>query len=140
MAEKQKKQQTQGNGNGKTYWDVNDVTITGRLGMDPELRYTPNGTAVCQLRLAIAEGQRTSWVTVVTFGKVAESVANYLGKGRRVLVKGRLHTNEWTTQDGSRRARVEVYASRVRFMDTPKKQEIPPEPEEPEVVDEDVPF
>ena len=134
MAENQKNQQ--GNGNGKTYWDVNDVTITGRLGVDPELRYTPNGTAVCQLRVAIAEGQRTSWVTVVTFGKVAESVANYLGKGRKILIKGRLHTNEWTTQDGQKRSRVEVYASRVRFMDTPRKQEIPPPVEE----EEEIPF
>ena len=135
MAENQKNQQ--GNGNGKTYWDVNDVTITGRLGVDPELRYTPNGTAVCQLRVAIAEGQRTSWVTVVTFGKVAESVANYLGKGRKILIKGRLHTNEWTTQDGQKRSRVEVYASRVRFMDTPRREEIPPEGVEEE---EEIPF
>jgi len=134
MAENQKNQQ--GNGNGKTYWDVNDVTITGRLGVDPELRYTPNGTAVCQLRVAIAEGQRTSWVTVVTFGKVAESVANYLKKGRKILIKGRLHTNEWTTQDGQKRSRVEVYASRVRFMDTPRKEEIPPAVEE----EEEIPF
>ena len=135
MAENQKNQQ--GNGNGKTYWDVNDVTITGRLGVDPELRYTPNGTAVCQLRVAIAEGQRTSWVTVVTFGEVAESVANYLGKGRKILIKGRLHTNEWTTQDGQKRSRVEVYASRVRFMDTPRREEIPPEGVEEE---EEIPF
>jgi len=135
MAENQKNQQ--GNGNGKTYWDVNDVTITGRLGVDPELRYTPNGTAVCQLRVAIAEGQRTSWVTVVTFGKVAESVANYLKKGRKILIKGRLHTNEWTTQDGQKRSRVEVYASRVRFMDTPRREEIPPEGVEEE---EEIPF
>jgi len=134
MAENQKNQQ--GNGNGKTYWDVNDVTITGRLGVDPELRYTPNGTAVCQLRVAIAEGQRTNWVTVVTFGKVAESVANYLKKGRKILIKGRLHTNEWTTQEGQKRSRVEVYASRVRFMDTPKREEIPPAVEE----EEDIPF
>ena len=131
--------QNQQNGQ-RTYRDTNIVVFTGRVGTDPTLRYTPNGMAVCQIRVAIAEGEKTNWVTVVTFNKIAETANQYLKKGRKVLIEGRLHTNEWEAQDGSRRARVEVYASRVRFMDTPKKQEIPPEPEEPEVVDEEVPF
>ena len=135
--------QNQQNGQ-RAYRDTNIVVFTGRVGTDPALRYTPNGMPVCQIRVAIAEGEKTSWVTVVTFNKVAETANQYLKKGRKVLIEGRLHTNEWEAQDGSRRARVEVYANRVRFLDVPKAG-VPEGAEgleegEPVPDEEDIPF
>ena len=104
---------------------INHVTLLGRVGADPELRSTKNGTAVVQLRLATdrysknAEGQsETDWHTVVVWTKTAEAVAKYVGKGDRVHVTGSLRQHNWQTDSGERRSKVEVHASEVIFLDS----------------------
>jgi single-strand DNA-binding protein len=107
------------------------VIIVGRLGRDPELRYTPTGQAVCSLSVATdrsytnREGQRvsqTTWFRVSVWGKQAETVNQFLQKGRQVLVEGRLNSDEsgnprtFSRQDGSVGASYELYANTVRFL------------------------
>ena len=102
---------------------INKVELLGRVGTDPEMRYTPNGTAVTKLRLATdryrkdAENE-TDWHDVVVWGATAEAVNQYVGTGQRVYVAGRLVQNSWETEDGQRRHRTEVHASEVVFLDS----------------------
>ncbi len=107
--------------------DLNRVTLVGRLTRDPELRHTGGGTAVCSMRLAVSSraqdesgnwGDKSNFFDVTVFGRQAESVSNYLAKGRRVGVDGRLSWREWTAQDGSKRQNVEVIAQDVFFLDS----------------------
>lgn len=102
---------------------INRVELLGRVGADPELRRTQNGTAVVQLRLATdrrrehGNGERqTDWHTVVCWGKTAEAVAQYVQKGERVYVAGRLQQRDWQTDDGQRRSRIEVHAHELIFL------------------------
>ena len=102
---------------------INQVTLLGRVGADPELRSTKNGTAVVQLRLATDRYSRngpaeTDWHNVVVWGKTAEAVACYVRKGDRVHVAGRLQQHSWQTDSGERRSKVEVHASEVIFLDS----------------------
>ena len=102
---------------------INKVELLGRVGTDPEMRYTPNGTAVTKLRLATdryrkdAENE-TDWHDVVVWGATAEAVNQYVGTGQRVYVAGRLVQNSWENEDGQRRHRTEVHASEVVFLDS----------------------
>ena len=101
---------------------INRVTLLGRVGTDPEMQYTPNGTAVTKLRLATDRHRsngdtETDWHSVVCWDKLAEAVNNYVGKGQRVYVDGRLVQSSWETDDGQRRHRTEVHASEVVFLD-----------------------
>ncbi len=104
---------------------LNKVFLIGNLTRPPELRYTPSGTAVSDLRLAVNRAyttqggdkrEETYFLTVVVWGKQAESSAQYLDKGSPVLVEGRLQTREWEGKDGQRRNVVEVVADRVQFL------------------------
>ena len=104
---------------------INHVTLLGRIGADPELRSTRSGTAVVHLRLATdrysksADAQsETDWHSVVVWGKTAEAVARYVGKGDRVHVAGRLQQHSWQTESGERRSKVEVHANEVIFLDS----------------------
>ena len=102
---------------------INKVELLGRVGTDPEMRYTPNGTAVTQLRLATdrrrQDGQvEADWHTVICWSKTAEAVNNYVAKGNRIYVAGRLVQNSWENGDGERRSRTEVHASEVVFLDS----------------------
>ncbi|MGI6566094.1 MAG: single-stranded DNA-binding protein [Firmicutes bacterium] len=103
---------------------LNRVILIGRLTADPELRYTQNGTAVTNFRLAVdrpytsQSGQREAdFIPVVVWDKQAETCANYLNKGRLVAVDGRLQVRSYDAQDGSRRWVTEVVAQDVRFLD-----------------------
>lgn len=103
---------------------LNTVVLIGRLTKDPELRYTPGGKAVATLRLAVdrgttnAQGEKeTDFIDVVVWERQAETVANYLQKGRLVAVQGRLQIRSYETQEGQRREKAEVVASTVRFLD-----------------------
>jgi len=105
----------------------NKIIIVGNLGRDPELRYTPQGTAVCNFSVATNERRRdkageqqdiTTWFRVNAWGRQAENVSKYLSKGRRVYVEGRLHVEEWTDRDGKQRYTLEVNASDVQFLDS----------------------
>ena len=102
---------------------INRVELLGRVGSDPELRQTQNGKAVVQLRLATDRRSRdesgesqTDWHTVVCWDKQAEAVAQYVQKGERVYVAGRLNHHTWETDSGERRSRTEVHASEVIFL------------------------
>ena len=102
---------------------INKVELLGRIGIEPEMRYTPNGTAVTNLRLATdryrKEGENgTDWHDVVVWGATAEAVNEYVGKGQRVYVAGRLVQNTWEGDDGQSRHRTEVHASEVVFLDS----------------------
>ena len=105
---------------------LNRVMLIGNLGNEPEMRFTPNGNPVTTFRVATsrtfntAEGERkqeTEWFTVVTWNKLAESCNQFLTKGRRAYVEGKLRTRTWEGQDGQRRNRVEIVAERVLFLD-----------------------
>ena len=102
---------------------INKVELLGRVGIEPEMRYTPNGTAVTNLRLATdryrKEGENgTDWHDIVVWGATAEAVNQYVAKGQRVYVAGRLVQNTWEGDDGQRRHRTEVHASEVVFLDS----------------------
>lgn len=104
---------------------LNRVFIIGNLTMDPELRFTPNGTAVANLRVAVNhryQGASGDWVeeasffNVVAWGRQAEVCNEYLRKGRPVLIEGRLRSRSWETPEGQKRSTVEIVASRVQFL------------------------
>lgn len=113
---------------------LNKVMIIGYLGRDPEMRYTPNGTAVTSFPVAVtrrwssSEGQpqeETEWFNVVAWNKLAESCNQSLAKGRMVYVEGRLRTRSWDGQDGQKHYRTEVYATTVQFLDSRSRTQEP---------------
>lgn len=101
----------------------NRIILIGNLTKDPEVRYTPGGTAVTTLRLAVSSKSRqgeetkddTLFIDIVVFGKQAESCGQYLSKGNPVLVEGRLRERRWESE-GTQRSKFEVLASTVRFL------------------------
>ncbi|GAB4411488.1 MAG: single-stranded DNA-binding protein SSB1 [Bacteriovoracaceae bacterium] len=104
---------------------VNKVILVGRLGQDPELKYTPSGSAVCNFSLATSEtwadkgGQkqeRTEWHRVVVWGKLAELCNQYLAKGRQAYVEGSLRTRSWDDKSGQKRYTTEIMANTVQFL------------------------
>ena len=105
---------------------VNKVILLGRLGQDPELKYTPSGAAVCNFSLATSESwtdknsgqkqERTEWHRVVVWGKLAELCNQYLSKGRQAFVEGRLQTRSWDDQSGQKRYTTEINATTVQFI------------------------
>ena len=102
---------------------INKVELLGRVGADPEMKYTANGTAVTQLRLATDRVRKggeaeTDWHSVVVWDKLADAVAQYVEKGQRLYVAGRLVQNSWTGDDGQRRYRTEIHAQDVVFLDS----------------------
>lgn len=131
---------------------LNKVMIIGNLGADPEMRYTADGTALTNFRVASSrnytspDGERreeTEWFTVVTWRKLAEQCSQFLQKGRKVYVEGRLQTRSWDAQDGQKRYRTEVIADRVLFLDRVGGMPLPEEAEPVPVGDvspEDIPF
>lgn len=101
---------------------VNRVELLGRVGADPEMRYAQSGTAVARLRLATDRLRQngeseTDWHDIVCWGKLAEAVNQYVGKGDRLYVAGRLAQSSWEGEDGQRRWRAEVHAAEVVFLD-----------------------
>lgn len=108
---------------------LNKVMIIGRMGKDPETRYTQTGQAVCNITVATDEGyvkdgqkvDRTEWHQIVLWGKQAEFCQNYLAKGRLVFVEGSLQTSSWEDQQGNKRYRTEIKAFRIAALD-PKPQ------------------
>jgi single-strand DNA-binding protein len=103
----------------------NKITIVGYLGRDPELRYTPQGTAVCNFSVATTEKRRnargqteehTIWFRVTAWGRQAEVANEYLAKGRQVYVEGRLRLEEYTDREGNPRTSAEVNASDIHFL------------------------
>ncbi len=108
---------------------LNKVLLIGNLTRPPELRYTPSGTAVADLRLAVNRNYTTQsgerreeacFLTVIVWGKQAESCGEYLDKGSEVFVEGRIQTRDWEGKDGQKRTATEVVAERVQFMSRTK--------------------
>jgi single-strand DNA-binding protein len=104
---------------------VNKVILIGRLGRDPELRYTQGGQPVANFSLATNERwtskdgekqERTEWHRIVVWGKTAETCSEYLSKGRQIYVEGRLQTREWEDKEGNKRSTTEVNANTVQFL------------------------
>lgn len=99
---------------------MNRVILIGRLTRDPELRYTPNGTAVTTFTIAVDRKfnrNEADFIPIVVWNKAAENCANYLGKGRMVAVEGRLQIRSYDTQEGQKRWVTEVIADEVKFLD-----------------------
>ena len=140
---------------------VNKVILVGNLGRNPELRYTPSGMAVANLNLATNEvwtdksgekKERTEWHRVVVWGKQAETLNNYLTKGRQIYVEGSLQTRSWDDKSGNKRYTTEVRANRVLMLGRPEggaagakeggasaEMEPAPAPDQ-EFPEEDIPF
>lgn len=98
---------------------MNTVALIGRLGRDPDLRYTTNGKAVANFSLAVTRQynrEETDWFDVVCWGKTAEVVSNHLSKGRQVGVTGRLQQDKWTNDAGENRSKVVVVADNITFV------------------------
>ena len=149
---------------------VNKVILVGRLGRDPETRYTSGGQAVCNFSLATDESykdrngerqKRTEWHKIVVWGKTAETAQKYLKKGQEVYLEGRIQSREWTDKENQKRTSFEIVATDFRFIgsksdsagsgmrsnaaaagdfDAPSSAPMEHEPSGPEVTDEDIPF
>ncbi len=128
---------------------LNKVMVIGNLGTDPEMRFTADGNPVTTFRIASSwtytspEGERrqeTEWFTVVTWRKLAETCNQFLAKGRRAYVEGRIKTHTWEGQDGQRRFRNEIVANRVIFLDRPGAAPLPEDGGEEELQPDELPF
>jgi single-strand DNA-binding protein len=138
---------------------VNKAILIGRLGQDPDLRYTPSGRAVCSFPLATSErwtgqdGQKnesTTWHNIVAWGKQAEVIKEYLRKGREVYIEGRIDNRSYEDKEGIKRYRSEVIVQNFQFIgsrsdqDTsssaPPAEEQVPAPSETSGDDDDLPF
>jgi single-strand DNA-binding protein len=104
---------------------VNKVILVGNLGRDPEVRYMPNGEAVCNFSIATtdnwkdksgAKQERTEWHNIVMYRKLAEIAGEYLKKGRPVYVEGRLQTRKWQTKEGQDRYTTEIIADQMQML------------------------
>jgi single-strand DNA-binding protein len=146
---------------------VNKVILIGRLGQDPEVRYTPSGQAVANFTMATSENwtgkdgqkqERTEWHRIVVWGRLAELCKDYLRKGRQVYIDGKLQTRSWDDKEGKKRYTTEIVANTVQFLGTaPDKVEttdsgveysqptesssVPPfEPNVTHISDDEIPF
>ena len=140
---------------------LNRVMLIGRLGRDPEMRYTSAGTPVTSFSLATDEfwkdqsgerQRRTEWHNIVVWSKLAETCNQYLTKGKLVYIEGRLQTREWDDRDGNKRKTTEIIASEMKMLE--RRQDGPPvengggeqkpaaaaKPMEAGITDEDIPF
>ena len=107
---------------------INKVILIGNLGRDPEVRYTPSGAAVANITIATSESwkdkstgeqqERTEWHRVVFFQRLAEIVGEYLKKGSKVYVEGRLQTRKWQDQSGNDRYTTEIVANEMQMLDS----------------------
>ena len=111
---------------------VNSVVLVGRLTADPEMRYTPNGVAVANFRLAVNrpgrrdqedDRQQADFIDIVAWRQQAEFCGNYLNKGALVGIEGRIQVRNWETQDGQRRRTTEVVAFRVQALESRAERE-----------------
>jgi single-strand DNA-binding protein len=148
---------------------VNKVILVGRLGRDPETRYTGAGQAVCNFSLATDESfkdrsgerqKRTEWHKIVVWGKQAEIAQQYLKKGSQIFLEGRIQSREWNDKEGQKRTSFEIVATNFRMLgsrsdsmgggahpsapaghfDADSPAPIADDQSGPEVTDEDIPF
>jgi len=113
---------------------INKVILVGRLGGDPEVRYTPDGLMITNFNLATDEQrkdkngeriQKTEWHRIVTFGKLAEICNSYLTKGRLVFIEGRIQTRAWEDKEGVKRYTTEIIAGNMQMLEAKGQQKGP---------------
>jgi len=137
---------------------VNKVILVGNLGQDPEVRHMPNGNAVTNITVATSETwkdkntgeqqERTEWHRVVMFRRMAEIAGEYLRKGAKVYIEGRLQTRKWQDQQGNDRYTTEIIADVMQMLDSrgggaapaPRQSAPVPAPEAGMSYDDDIPF
>lgn len=116
---------------------VNKVILVGNLGKDPDLRFMPNGDAVCNFSIATTENwknkdgqkqEKTEWHNIVLYRKLAEIAGEYLKKGRPVYLEGRLQTRKWQDKDGADRYTTEVVADQMQMLGSKDSNEAPAKP------------
>jgi single-strand DNA-binding protein len=119
---------------------INKAILVGRLGGDPEVRYTPDGAMVTNFRIATDEQwkdkngekvQKTEWHKIVTFGKLAEICGKYLVKGKLVYLEGRIQTRAWDDKEGVKRYTTEIVASNMQMLDSKGQRSADTSLEEP---------
>lgn len=107
---------------------INKVFLIGRLGQDPEVRYTPTGGAVANFSIATSESwtdkggqkqERTEWHRIVVWGKLGELCGQYLSKGRQAFIEGRIQTRDWLDKEGQKKYTTEIIATNVQFLGSP---------------------
>jgi len=132
---------------------LNIAIVMGRLGRDPELRYTAGGTSVCKFSVAVDsvyKGEKqTDWFNIVCFGKTADNCGQYLQKGREVLIDGSIKIRSYEDKDGNKKYITEILANRVQFLGSNGSKRSESKPEESKADqgeskadydDEDLPF
>ncbi|MBI1941044.1 MAG: single-stranded DNA-binding protein [Acidobacteria bacterium] len=144
---------------------VNKVILIGRLGRDPELKYTPSGAPFCKFSLATDEvwkdkageqKRQTEWHNIVAWGKLAEICAEYLVKGKQIYIEGSIRSRQWEGQDGNKRTAYDIVARQMTMLgsradseraaaapgerDQGERAPAPDTGPEPEITDEDIPF
>lgn len=111
---------------------VNKVILVGRLGADPELRYTPSGAAVANFTMATSENwkdkegqkqEKTEWHKIVVFAKLAEICGQYLNKGKQIYIEGRIQTRQWEDRDGNKRYTTEIVANQMQMLGSPSQNQ-----------------
>lgn len=117
---------------------VNKVILIGNLGRDPEVRYSPNGSAVANVTIATSESwkdkntgekqERTEWHRIVFFGRLAEIAGEYLKKGAQIYIEGRLQTRKWQDKDGHDRYTTEIVANEMQMLGSRSGAGVPSEP------------
>jgi single-strand DNA-binding protein len=123
---------------------INKVMVIGRLGSDPEVRYTPAGSTVANFRVATnnawkdkdgGKKEDTTWHRIVAWNKLAEVVKEYVKKGHRVYVEGRLQTRSWEDQNGQTRYMTEIVANQIQMLESPgaKPEPVEEAPDTPEI-------
>jgi len=136
---------------------VNKVILVGRLGADPEVRYTNSGTAVANFNMATSvnftdkngeKTEKTEWHRIVAFGRLGEVCGEYLSKGKQVYIEGRLQTREWEDRDGNKKKTTEIVAGTMQMLGAASDKvrgdvsdEPPPVSDIPNIgTEDDVPF
>ena len=147
---------------------INKAIIVGRLGRDPEVRYTPDGTAVANFSVATSEEwkdkntgekrEKTEWHRIVAFRRLGEICGEYLSKGRQVYIEGRIQTRDWEDKDGNKRYTTELVADKMQMLGSRsdfegsrsdyggsrgsqnRRQDQSPGPAYSDVADDDIPF
>ena len=142
---------------------VNKVILIGRLGKDPELKYTPSGTPIAKFTLATddvfkdqtgEQQRRTEWHNIVAWKRLAEICGEYLTKGKQVYIEGSIRSRQWEDQSGNKRTSYDIVAREMKMLgskgdterSTSQTQTSPPSPREPEdtsgadITDDDIPF
>lgn len=124
---------------------INKVILIGNLGADPEIRYTQNETTVANFNIATTETwvqdgekkEKTEWHRIVAFGNLAEIIKDYLEKGSKVYIEGRLQTRSWEDSDGNKKYTTEIVARELKMLDNRRERSSEPEPS---LDPDDVPF